>query len=80
MSMFEFSNFYLAFTNSKHNEPMRKNVLILGYSEVHVHVGCCKICSTQKLFSGSKTHFYLKISKFMVWIFEICPGIDFMII
>ena len=31
---------------SKHNEPMTKNVLILGYFEV----GCCKICSTQKPF------------------------------
>ena len=55
---------------------MMKNVLILGYFEV----GSCKICSTPKQLSGSKTHFCLKILKFIVWIFEICPGVDFMII
>ena len=59
---------------SKHNEPMTKTVLILGYFKV----GRCKIYSTQKLFSGSKTHFCLKILKFMVWIFQLCPGVDFM--
>ena len=41
---------------SKHNEPMTKNALILGYSEE----GRCKICSIQKLFFGGKTHFCLK--------------------
>ena len=55
---------------------MTKNVLILGYFEV----GSCKICSTPKQLSGSKTHFCLKIPKFIVWIFEICPGVDFMTI
>ena len=59
---------------SKHKEPMMKNVLIWGYFEV----GRCKICSAQELFSGSKTHFCLKILNIMVRIFEICPGVDFM--
>ena len=59
---------------SKYSDPMMKNLLILGYFEV----GLFKICSTQELFSGSKTHFCLKMLKFMVWIFEICPGVDFM--
>ena len=61
---------------SKHTEPMKKNVLILGYFEV----GHCKICSNQKLFSESKTNFCLKILKFMIWIFEICPGADMTIL
>ena len=61
---------------SKHDEPMTKNVFILGYFEV----GHCKICSTQGLFSGSITHCYLQMQKFFMWIFEICPGIDFMTI
>ena len=57
---------------SKHNEPITRNVLIWGYFEVNR----CKICSPQKLFPGSKTHFCLEI----LWIFEICPGVDFMTI
>ena len=61
---------------SKDNEPITKNVLTLEYFEV----GRCKICSTQKLFSGRKAHFCLKILKFMAWIFEICPGVDFITI
>ena len=58
------------------NEPMTKNVLILGYFEA----GCCKICFAPKRLSGSKTHFCLKILKFMVWMFEICNGVDFITI
>ena len=58
------------------DKPMMKNVLILGYFEV----GSCKICSTPKQLSGSKTHFCLKIVKLIVWIFEICPGVHFMTI
>ena len=41
------------------DEPMTKNVLILVYFEV----GSCKICSTPKQLSGSKTHFCLKDPK-----------------
>ena len=44
------------------DKPMMKNVLILGYSEV----GSCKICSTPKQLSGSKTQFCLKIPKSIV--------------
>ena len=55
---------------------MTKNVLILGYFEVDSY----KICSTPKQLSASKTHFCLKILKVIVWIFEICPGVDFMTI
>ena len=55
---------------------MTKNVLILGYFEE----GSCKICSIPKQLSGGKTHFCLNIIKFIVWIFEICPGVDFMTI
>ena len=51
---------------------MTKNVLILGYFEV----GSCKICSIPKQLSGPGS----KIPKFIVWIFEICPGVDFMTI
>ena len=49
----------------KHNESIIKKVLILGYFEL----GRCKICSIQKIFSGSETHLCLKIIKFIVWIF-----------
>ena len=38
---------------------MMKNVLILGYFEV----GSCKVCSTPKQLSGSKTHFCLNCGK-----------------
>ena len=58
------------------DDPMMKNVLIWLYFEV----GSCKICSTPKRLSGSKMHFCFKILKFIVWIFEICPGVDFVTI